>query len=112
MMDGVRNYVSFNDTFITRLKESCENLMLEISAVSKRMREISEIFNSMYLLSEKFSDRQIVKDTYSMMTNVMNKWSDAHYMTNVIIEGQFLDFFHFMRKEYNCFREVHDICIK
>jgi hypothetical protein len=104
--DGVRNYINFNDTLLIRLKDSCENLVSEISAVTKRMREISEIYNSLYLISDKSNDNPTVKDTYRMLSNVMDKWADAHSVMNAVIDIDMLDYFNYIKKEYSCFKEV------
>lgn len=80
--------------------------MIELEVVTKRMKEISDIFGSLSLISQKSFDCKVVKDTYDMMHNAMKKWGDSYYSTKHIIEDECLEFFDYIRREYNCFQEV------
>ena len=102
----MRNYVHSNETLINRLKDACANLMIELDVVSKRMKDISELFLAMSQVSMKSHDNLVVMDTYSMMANVMDKWGDAHYMTKHIIEADCIEFFSYIRREFNSFKDV------
>ena len=54
--DGIKNYLSIEETLIKRLCVSHKNLYMEMNAVSVRMKEISEIYEQLSTVSFKTND--------------------------------------------------------
>ena len=108
--EGVKNYLHFKNNLLKKLKTSFRSLTLELSAVSIRMKEISDTFNSLMTVSEKSNDNETVIGTYKILNNKMKKWAETiDYQIN-IVDCDYIDFFKYVRKEFNCFQEVIFIC--